>query len=134
MVFRTGITRTSKILILFGSFLLLAMSGFHGSGFVYVSDAIHTSNAEPFVKKIVPTLFAHPSIHLFGLAVMGIATLYLKEGAAIVLYILALITLMDAVLAFAIGGWIPGVLLALPVLCFCFAAFIIRMKRAGQGP
>ena len=71
-------SKTSRILILIGSILLFIMAIFHGSGLFYVSDLMNESNAEVFLKEIIPVLFAHPSIHLIGLTALGITTLYLK--------------------------------------------------------
>ncbi len=119
-------TKTSKILILIGSILLIIMAIFHGSGYFFVSDSIKESNADGFLKEIVPVLFAHPSIHLFGLSALGILTLYLKYEAKKILLLLTVLVIIDAILAFSIGGLIPGLLLTIPVVCFSIAGFNIN--------
>ncbi len=110
--------KTSKIFRIVGSSLLLIMAVFHGSGFSYVSKSIATSNVEGFLKEIVPALFAHPTIHLIGLAAFGILTLYLKQEIKKVVLLLSLLIVTDALLAFYLGGIIPDLLLTVAALCF----------------
>ncbi|MDC8004846.1 hypothetical protein POV27_12360 [Aureisphaera galaxeae] len=130
MVDQNTKAKTSKILILIGSILLAVMAVFHGSGFFYVSDLIDNSNADGLLKEIVPVLFAHPSIHLIGLAALGIFTLFLTYDARKILYLLTALVLIDTILAFMVGGPIPGSILSVPVLCFAIAGYKIKNYRA----
>ena len=125
-------SRTSKILILVGSILLVVMAIFHGSGIFYVSDLVNKSNTDEFLREIIPVLFAHPSIHLIGLSALGFVSLYLKQDAKKILYLLTILVLIDTVLAFLIGGPIPGIILTVPVLCFSFATFITYPNAASS--
>jgi hypothetical protein len=125
-------SKTSRILITIGSILLVIMAMFHGSGFFYVSDLMNESNAEGFLKEIVPVLFAHPSIHLIGLGALGIVTLYLKYEAKKVLFLLTILVVIDAVLAFNVGGLIPGCILTIPVVCFLIAGFNINQNSVSS--
>ena len=110
-----------KWFCILGSLLLLVMAAFHGSGFSYVRAAIEESNASGFLKDIVPVLFAHPSIHLIGLAAFGFLALTLKQDAPMVLLLLAMLVLADGLLAFYLGGVLPGVLLSLAAAFFVLA-------------
>ena len=103
------------------------MALFHGNGFFFVNDLINESDADGFLKEIVPVLFAHPSIHLLGLSALGLVTLYLHYEAKKILLSLTILVLIDAILAFTIGGLLPGALLTVPVLCFVIA--VIRINR-----
>ncbi len=114
-------SKTAKTLCWIGSALLLLMAAFHGSGLLYITDLIHTSNAEDFLKDIVPVLFVHPSIHLMGLAGFGILAIFLKQDAGKVLFVLSLVVLVDAALAIYLGGMLPGGLLTAAALCFGMA-------------
>lgn len=114
-------TKASKILCITGSTLLLILGAFHGSGFFYVSEAIEKSNAEAFLKEIVPVLFAHPSIHLIGLSAFGILALFLKQDLRKLTWLLAVLIILDALLAFYLGGMIPGFLLLAAAICFIVA-------------
>lgn len=125
MVERKTKSKKSRVLILIGSILLTIMAVFHGSGFVYVSDAISKSNSEDFLKEIVPVLFAHPSIHLIGLASFGFLTLFLQYDAKKILFLLSAFVFIDGILAFYLGGIIPGALLSASALCFSIAGFKI---------
>jgi len=123
-------SKTHTILILVGSILLAGMALFHGSGLFYITDLINKSNTNEFLKEIFPVLFAHPSIHLIGLSVFGIVTLYLNQDAKKILYLLTALVLIDSILAFTVGGIFPGLLLSIPVLCFAFAALKIKAKSS----
>jgi len=114
-------SKTAKTLCWIGSVLLLFMAAFHGSGLLYISDLIQQSNAEDFLKDIVPVLFLHPSLHLASLAGFGILAIFLTQDAGKVLFVLSLIVLVDAGLAFYLGGWLPGSLLTAAALCFGIA-------------
>ncbi|WP_166204777.1 hypothetical protein [Pelagihabitans pacificus] len=116
-------TSVYRGLCLAGSFLLLLMAVFHGSGFWYVSDTIMKSNADGFLKEIVPVLFAHPSVHLAGLAAFGILALFLQTDAKRVLLLLSALVVLDALLAFYLGGTLPGMSLLLGALCFIVANY-----------
>lgn len=114
-------SKTSKILCVVGSTFLLLMGAFHGSGFFYISAEIEKSNAEDFLKEIVPVLFAHPSIHLIGLAAFGVLALFFKSDMQKLTWSIAILILIDMVLAFYLGGLIPGVLLSISACCFVVA-------------
>lgn len=116
-------SKTSKTLCIIGSILLLVMAGFHGSGFFYIRDRILASDADAFLKDIVPVLFAHPSIHLIGLSAFGFLAIFMAQPVRLMLFLLALVILADAILAFALGGYLPGGLLVAAALCFVIAGF-----------
>ena len=105
-----------------GSSILLVMAVFHGSGYYYVSETIIASNAEPFLKDIVPVLFAHPSFHLLGLSAFGLLALELTIDAKKVLAVLSILIFIDALLALYLGGLLPGILLTIAALCFVSAS------------
>ena len=132
MVKQNIISKTSRILIITGSILLFIMAMFHGSGIFYVNDLINESNAEGFLKEIVPVLFAHPSIHLFGLAALGIMSLYLKLEARKILFLLTILVLKDTTLAFIVGGLIPDFILTAPIVCFSIARFKINQNSINN--
>ncbi len=117
-------SRRFKTLCILGSLLLLAMAIFHGSGFSYINKAIIQSNTAEFLKDIVPVLFAHPSFHLIGLAAFGVLALFLGRESKKVLVLLSLIVIADGLLAFYLGGVIPGILLVSAALCFTVAGYI----------
>ncbi|WP_109300292.1 hypothetical protein [Aquimarina sp. AU474] len=121
--------KTSVVLCAIGSALLLIMALFHGSGFVYVSEAIKNSNAEEFLKEIVPVLFAHPSIHLISLTTFGILTIFLNYDYKKVSITLSSIIIIDAVLAFYLGGIIPGILLTIAATCFILVSLDLIKKK-----
>lgn len=120
-------TKALRVLSWVGSLMLLIMALFHGSGYSFVKETIDKSNSETFLKEIIPTLFIHPSLHMIGLAAFGILAIYLKGGKQKVLLLLSLLILVDALLAFNLGGVLPGVLLLISALCFLLAG----MKKAG---
>lgn len=117
------ISKTSKIFCWIGNTLLIIMALFHGSGFYYVKEMITQSNAKDFLKDIVPILFAHPSIHLIGLAAFGILSLSLGKESKKVLGLLSIFIIIDALLAFYLGGILPGCLLLAAALFFILAGF-----------
>lgn len=119
----TKISKSSKIFCLMGSIFLVIMGAFHGSGFFFVSEAISKSNAEDFLKDIVPALFAHPSIHLFGIAGLGAFTLFLTQDFRKLTWAITILVFIDALLGFYLGGPIPGVLLTIAALCFFIAGY-----------
>ncbi len=106
-----------------GSAFLLIMGAFHGSGIYFVSEAIDQSNAEEFLKDIVPVLFAHPSIHLIGLAALGVLALFLKHEMRKLTWALAALVILDALLGFYLGGAIPGILLSVAALCYVVSGY-----------
>lgn len=112
------VSKRTKIFCIVGSIFLVVMSVFHGSGYSYVEKAISNSNSESFLKEIVPILFAHPSIHLLGLAAFGILAIFLGREAQKVLLLLSLLIIADALLAFYLGAAIPGVLLLVAACCY----------------
>lgn len=115
------ISKVSRLCCIPGSLFLILMGAFHGSSFFYVRETIQESNAEEFLKDIVPALFAHPSIHLFGLAAFGVLALFLKHDLRKVTWLLAILILLDSLLGFYLGGLIPGLLLLVASLFFVFA-------------
>lgn len=115
-------SRASRIGCLIGSALLFVMGLFHGSGFFYITETIQASNVEDFLKEIVPVLFAHPSIHLLGLSALGILALFLKHDLRKLSWLLALLILIDALLAVVLGAMIPALLLIAAAICFVVAA------------
>jgi len=117
--------RISRGLCIAGSLLLFIMGLFHGSGFFYVNEAIQESNAEEFLKDIVPALFAHPSIHLIGLAAFGILAVFLEQDLRKVTWLLALLIVLDAFLAFYLGGIRAGILLLAAASCF----ILVSLKK-----
>jgi len=104
--------KLANLLCLFGTLLLVAMAGLHGSGFFEIKAAIEASDTSDFLKEILPPLFIHPSFHLLGLAGFGLLSIWLKGGAKAVLTLVAVLILVDALLAFYLGALIPGILLA----------------------
>lgn len=128
----TGLSKRSKLLCWVGSLLLLIMAVFHGSGYSFVKETIVESNAETFLKEIVPALFAHPSIHLISLAAFGILSLYLAEGMRKVVTLVSILVGVDALLAFYLGGMLPGILLLIAAACFAIAGLAKRIQT-GVG-
>ncbi len=122
---------TSKWLCITGVVLLFVMAGFHGSGLGYVSRTIESTNAPDFIKLIFPPLFAHPSIHLVGLAAFGILALYLNQEAKKVLVLLSVLVLADGLLAFYLGGVLPGILLSIAAVSFVIAGWKSDSKING---
>jgi len=110
-----------QIFSIIGILLLIVMAAFHGSGINYVNGLIAESNADDLLKGIVPVLFAHPSIHLIGIAIMGVLTFFMQHEKRKVFYAIGLLIFIDAALAFYLGGILPGVLLSLAALSFIFA-------------
>ena len=121
--------KTAKILCIIGSILLLVMAVFHGSGYTFVTEGIWESNAEDFLKQIVPVLFVHVSIHLVGLAAFGILALFLKQAAGKVLPLLTVLVVADAALAFYLGAVPPGVMLLAVSFCFAVPGYLF----SGRG-
>lgn len=115
-------TKTSKLLCYTGSGLLLFMGLFHGSGLQYFTGLIKQSDASDLLKEVVPVLFAHPSIHLFGLAALGILTTTMKYEFQKLLIVITIFIFIDAALGFYVGGLVPGIALALAGLFFLLAA------------
>ena len=108
-----GKSKITKISTLIGCSLLITMALFHGSGIFYLSDLVQQSDADPIIKKIFPVLFAHPSIQLFGLAGLGIVTFFMKHEIGKILLFIAILVLVDSVLAFFLGAMLPGLVLVL---------------------
>lgn len=113
-------SKKTKILICIGCVFLIFMAFFHGSGIFYITDLIQQSNTESFLKEIIPVLFAHPSIHLLGLAVLWIVTLYMGRDAIKTMFTFAVLVCIDALIAFYLGAIIPGILLLVPATSFVF--------------
>lgn len=115
-------TKSSRIWSLAGSFLLLVMAGFHGSGLLFATRSINDSNAEPFLKKIFPVLFALPSLQLLGLAAFSILALFLKTDGHKVLVLVGVLVAVDGLLAIYLGGTVPALLLFGAAVAFLVAA------------
>jgi len=126
-------SKAFKVLCLVGSLLLLVMAMFHGSGLFYVKESIDQSNAEGFLKEIVPVLFAHPSLHLIGLSAFGFLALSLNYEIKKVLTLISALVTVDALLAFYLGGILPGILLLIAALCFILARFNIYSKTLATN-
>lgn len=121
-------TKSSKWLCLVGSSFLLIMAGFHGSGLSYIKGVMDDSNAKDFLKEIMPVLFAHPSLHLAVLAIFGFFAPSFKEGANNVLLLIAVLVLVDSLLAFYLAAILPGILLLTAGLAFFMAAQLNQRK------
>jgi len=121
-----------QIFTIIGILLLIVMAAFHGSGINYINGLIRESNADDLLKAIVPVLFAHPSIHLIGMALMGVLTLFMQYERRKVLYAIGLLILVDAALAFYLGGILPGVLLSLAACSFIFAGMRTTPKLSSS--
>lgn len=116
-------TRTAKILCAVGCVLLLVTALFHGTGYVEISDAVSESNASAFLKRAVPGVWLHFSLHLVALVAFGILALFAAHGARSLLALLALAAAADAALVFSFAGFFAGVaLLVAAALCFALAA------------
>lgn len=116
-------SKITKISTKIGCILLIVMALFHTSGIYYVTDLIQQSDSEPFIKEIFPVLFAHPSIQLFGLAGLGILTLFMKHETEKILFFIAIMVLIDSFLAFYLGATVPGILLIFSSFCFGLGGF-----------
>jgi len=110
--------RYAKGLTVAGSVLLLLMAGIHGSGFNYLTGLMNTADAPAFIKQIFPVLFVHPSLHLVGLAAFALLTLRMPHEGKKVLFLVAVLVVLDSLLAFILGGVVPGILLVLAGLAF----------------
>ena len=118
MIESKGGSKKSKAATVIGSVFLIIMALFHGSGINYVTDIVRQSNSESLIKEIFPVLFAHPSVHLLGLAALGIVSLYMGQDAKKVLLAISSLVVIDAFIAFYMSASIPGVLLLVSAFCF----------------
>ncbi len=116
-------SKSFKFFVVLGSTLLSIMGIFHGSGLKFVSDTMAKSNSEDFIKAIFPILFIHTSIHLLGLAALGISTLWIKDGYKIVLIIISLLILISSFAAFYLTAIAPGVFLLIATCCLITATY-----------
>ena len=116
--------KTTRILTRIGCSLLFIMAAFHASGIFYINTIIQESNLESFLKEIFGVLFAHPSVQLFALAALGILSLSMKDQAKKVLFFIAILVAINAVLAFYLGAFFPGILLLVATLTFTVSAFL----------
>ncbi len=126
-------TKPAKLYSIIGSSLLVLMALFHGSGYSYVQETITVSNAETFLKDIVPVLFIHPTIHLLGLSAFGLLTLFLNEDSKKVLNLLSVLIMIDALLAFYLTAYVPGVFLASAAACFLGASLKVRSLKSRNN-
>ncbi len=115
-------TKWIKVLHLTASTLLLLMAGFHASGTQYVSGVMLESNASPFLKEIFPVLFILPSLHLLGLAVLGIWALQFGNARRKIAWFIAASVMITTLLAFYLGAILPGGILLTTFLIFTIAA------------
>lgn len=113
------------VMCLLGSSLLLAIALLHGSGMGFVNGLVAESNVSELIKQIFPVLFLLPSIQLLGLAGLGVVALRVGERARLLLMTLALLVLIDALLAVYLQAWIPAVVLCLPMVLYGVSAFRI---------
>ena len=111
-------SRRSRAFTIIGSTLLIFMAFFHGSGFYYVTDQIQQSNATSILKEIFPILFIHPSIHLLGLAALGILTLFMRQESNNILFFISALIFIDSLISFYLEAFIPGVLLLIAIFFF----------------
>ena len=110
--------------------MLLIMALLHGSGFAFVVGAMNESNARDFLKDIFPVLFAHPSIQLGGLAVLGLVCSRRLIAMRPALMVVAVLVAIDAGLAFLLSALVPGLLLTAAAACF-LAAFVMTGSAAS---
>ena len=113
-----GTSIATKISTIIGCILLIVMALFHGSGIYYATDLIEKSNSASLIKEIFPVLFVHPSIQLLGLAALGLLTLFMKHEARKVLFFIAIMVVLDSLIAFYLGATLPGILLVISSSCF----------------
>ncbi len=123
----------SRILCFVASGLLLAMAAFHGSGIFYMQDLIQDSDSPDIIKQVFPVLFILPSIELAGLALFGIIAPSLKQYAARILFPLATLVLINALLAFYLTALIPGFILMAPSLIYFYAAYEFKYLSAHHS-
>ncbi|SHG28401.1 hypothetical protein [Flagellimonas flava] len=102
------ITKPSTII---GSVLLILIALFHGSGIGYVTNLMVKSNAEPFLKEIFPILFILPTLQLLGLAIFGLLTLGMQHEVKKILFLIAILVIVNSILALYLGAIVPSVLL-----------------------
>lgn len=110
--------KRSRVLIIIGSILLLAMAIFHGSGIAYVTELMNQSDAKTFLKEIFPVLFASASIKLIAFSILGFITLKNIEGMKKILLVIFAFVTVDSLTAFYLEAWVPGVLLLIAAWCF----------------
>ena len=127
-------TKIPNVVCIIGIVLLVIMAIFHGSGLYYVTEKMLASNADSFLKEILPVLFVHPSMHLLGLAVLGIISLSMKQEAPKVLFLLSVLIIIDAFLAIYLGGVLPAILLLSAAVCFIITGYqkkqmLIKAKK-----
>ena len=120
-------SKNSKVATIVDSVLLIVMALFHGGGMNYVSDLMQQSDTESFLKEMIPVLFAHPSIYLLGLSMLGIVTLNMGQEIRKVLFAIAALIVVDALIAFNLSAIIPGALLL--VAAFCFLIGGVQKKK-----
>ena len=120
--------KASKILCITSSILLLAMAIFHGSGFNFINELIQSSNSSELIKRIFPVLFILPSIQLFGLGAFGVITLFLEQQANKILIPLSILVFIDALFAFYLNAWVPGVILMIPAILFLIVSYLNSTK------
>lgn len=120
---RTSHSKSFKLFVSLGCILLVVMALFHGSGLKFVNDTLLESNSKGFIKDIFPVLFVHTSVHLFSLAIFGIATLSMSDGHKTILKIIASFIIISSLAAFYLTAIAPGILLLLSASCFLIANF-----------
>ncbi len=126
-------TRAAKILCIIGCVLLFVTAIFHATGYYGVDDAIVESNAPAFLKRAVPGLWAHFSVHLAVLAAFGILAALFEHSTRSLAALLALAVAADAALVFSLAGFFAGVaLLIATALCFALAA-ALRLPKPPRG-
>ncbi len=126
-------TKVAKTLGVLGSLLLLATAAFHFSGYAHVGEAISQSDVSAFLKRAVPGLWLHFSIHLAFLAAAAFWGA-LRGGIAVrpIFIFLAVAVAVDTVVVFMLAGFFAGVgLLGAAALCLAAAAAAVRIEGAG---
>jgi hypothetical protein len=106
-----------------GSVFLLMIAILHSSGAEYLIEQMQASNVNPLVKNIFPVLFIHPTIQLVALAVLGLILTFQRTPVKLIWLWLAGTVLLDALLAFFLKAWLPGLILLLPVGCYIMGYF-----------
>jgi hypothetical protein len=115
-------SKKSRLFTLIGCVLLFAMGLFHASGTIYISEIVEQSNLKSFVKEIFPVLFVHASLHLFSLAALAGLSLFMVKEAKKILFFIAALVSIDAILAFYLGAIVPGIIAISSAIVFVFAA------------
>lgn len=122
-----------KTLGVVGSLLLLITAAFHASGFPQVNEAISHSDVSAFLRRAVPGLWLHFSIHLTLLGVAGIWGSFRGAGASRSIFIfLAAAVAIDTAIVLMLAGFFAGVVL-LGAAALCFVTAAARCSSTERG-